>query len=171
MAAASASASSTTEPVSRALNYDGEGGDDDATLDPSHVGDGVACCGIGLRALVSKKKRRFVDGGVDLDLSYITNRLIAMGYPSVGWESLYRNRREAVRNFLNARHEGHYRLWNLCSEREYNPGKFNVVVERFAWADHTPPPFAMLLPAAESLHSWLGADPDNVGVIHCKGAS
>jgi hypothetical protein len=39
-----------------------------------------------LRAMVSKKKKRFVDValGVDLDLSYINDRIIAMGFPSEG---------------------------------------------------------------------------------------
>jgi hypothetical protein len=31
---------------------------------------------------VSKKKLRFQTGGYDLDLSYITERVIAMGFPS-----------------------------------------------------------------------------------------
>lgn len=44
------------------------------------------CCGFTVRALVSKKKMRFVGEGVDLDLSYITDQLIAMGYPSFGLE-------------------------------------------------------------------------------------
>ena len=33
-----------------------------------------------VRTLVSKKKTRFVNGSFDLDLSYITDRIIAMGY-------------------------------------------------------------------------------------------
>jgi phosphatidylinositol-3,4,5-trisphosphate 3-phosphatase/dual-specificity protein phosphatase PTEN len=35
-----------------------------------------------IRALVSKKKIRWRADGYDLDLTYITGRLIAMGYPS-----------------------------------------------------------------------------------------
>ena len=44
-----------------------------------------------IKRLVSKKKLRFTKDGFDLDLSYITPRLIAMGYPSTGAESYFRN--------------------------------------------------------------------------------
>jgi hypothetical protein len=141
---------------------------DDTELHPTNVGNGPSWCGFGIRSLVSKKKRRFVGAGVDLDLSYITNRIIAMGYPSVGFEAIYRNPCDDVRRFLDQRHKFHYRIWNLCCEREYSPGLFNVEIERFAWSDHTPPALALMLPAMESMDSWLEAHPDNVAVIHCK---
>jgi hypothetical protein len=45
-----------------------------------------------LRKLVSGKRRRYVDDDFSLDLTYIVpNRIIAMSYPSSGFESLYRN--------------------------------------------------------------------------------
>ena len=95
---------------------------------------------------MSKKKLRFIGGGVDLDLSYVTDRLVAMGFPSQGVEACYRNPVADVRDFLEARHPSHYRIWNLCSEREYGAGHFPCEVERFSWADHTPPPFALVSP-------------------------
>jgi hypothetical protein len=135
-------------------------------------GRSKTCCGLTPRALVSKKKLRFVDAeaGVDLDLSYITDRLIAMGYPSRGLEALYRNPAAAVRSFMEGRHGGHYRIWNLCIERGYGAASLGLrcEVERYTWYDHTPPPLALMRPACDSMDVWLGADPLNVAVVHCK---
>ena len=44
-----------------------------------------------LRRLVSGNRRRLIEGNYSLDLSYITPQIIAMSYPSHGFESIYRN--------------------------------------------------------------------------------
>jgi len=45
-----------------------------------------------LRKVVSGKRRRFADGNYDLDITYITPRVIAMSYPAVTvMETAYRN--------------------------------------------------------------------------------
>ena len=45
-----------------------------------------------IRKLVSGNRRRFIDDQFSLDLTYIIpDRLVAMSYPSSGFESLYRN--------------------------------------------------------------------------------
>lgn len=128
------------------------------------------CCGLTVRALVSKKKLRFVENGVDLDLSYITDRCVAMGWPSMGLEALYRNPATEVRNFLESRHGGHYRIWNLCIERGYGAASLglNCEVERYSWYDHTPPPLQLMRPCLASMQSWLDKDKENIVVVHCK---
>ena len=74
-----------------------------------------------LRTLVSKKKKRFIDEslGVDLDLTYITDRIIAMGFPSEGSESVLRNPLPDVKKFFSSRHRDKEMVFNLCSERVY----------------------------------------------------
>jgi phosphatidylinositol-3,4,5-trisphosphate 3-phosphatase and dual-specificity protein phosphatase PTEN len=45
-----------------------------------------------IREIVSGKKNRFKEGGFNLDLTYITNRVIAMSFPASGFiEKTYRN--------------------------------------------------------------------------------
>jgi hypothetical protein len=67
-----------------------------------------------VRGLVSMKKIRFQRGGFDLDLTYITPQLIAMGFPSKGREAIYRNPRSAVHRFFATYHPGQVRVYNLC---------------------------------------------------------
>ena len=44
-----------------------------------------------IREIVSKKKKRLKTSKFNLDLSYITPRIIAMAKPGFGLESFYRN--------------------------------------------------------------------------------
>lgn len=63
-----------------------------------------------IRNKVSKKKRRFEDDGFSLDLSYITDRIVAMGFPSEGTEGLYRNPMSQVQVFFRQRHRDRYMI-------------------------------------------------------------
>ena len=69
-----------------------------------------------LRTLVSQKKKRLIDNGFDLDLTYITNYTIALGYPAEGVESAIRNSRHDVIEFLKMRHGIYVKIYNLCIE-------------------------------------------------------
>eukprot|EP00761_Pharyngomonas_kirbyi_P008224 gb/GECH01008235.1/.p1 GENE.gb/GECH01008235.1/~~gb/GECH01008235.1/.p1 ORF type:complete len:470 (+),score=68.08 gb/GECH01008235.1/:1-1410(+) len=120
------------------------------------------------RRIVSKEKKRYKAGGFDIDLSYITKRIIAMGYPSVSTEALYRNPMSEVIRFLEHEHRDHYKIYNLCAERCYDPSYFHGRVEHFPFYDHNAPPFELIQECCENLKSWLDQHPDNVAVIHCK---
>ena len=41
--------------------------------------------------MVSGKKERFKRDGYNLDLTYITKRIIAMAFPASGFEKIFRN--------------------------------------------------------------------------------
>lgn len=72
-----------------------------------------------IRKLVSTNKRRLAVEGYNLDLTYITNRVIACGFPADGLEQMYRNRRTDIRNFLKERHGSMVKIYNLCAEAKY----------------------------------------------------
>ena len=44
-----------------------------------------------IKEIVSGKKRRYREGGYNLDFTYVTDRIIGMSFPSAGFESMYRN--------------------------------------------------------------------------------
>ncbi len=76
-------------------------------------------------------KIRYIDekNGFNLDLSFITENIIAMGFPSTGMEGIYRNNREDVKRFFKLKYDKHYKVFNLCSEREYDlVGEFDEVL-------------------------------------------
>ena len=120
-----------------------------------------------VKALVSKKKNRFCYDGFDLDLTYITNRIIAMGLPSTNLEGLYRNPMEEVQRFLNTRHPSHYKVYNLCEERDYPKNSF-YKQDIFPFQDHEAPPLNLMKSFCEDAKKFLDEDKNNVVAVHCK---
>lgn len=122
----------------------------------------------GIKGTVSKQKRRFVDSQFDLDLTYITDRIIAMGFPSHGAESMYRNSSTDVVNFFNTRHKDHYKVYNLCSERKYDHALFDGKVSWFPFDDHNVCAFQDIAYFCKDVAMFLAKHPKNVAAIHCK---
>jgi len=120
-----------------------------------------------LRMIVSGKKRRLITEEYNLDLSYITPRLIAMSFPGEGLEKLFRNSGDSVAQYLNEHHPSSYRSFNLSGVR-YNYDKFANSVVDFPWPDHHAPPLDLLFRACAEMSDWLLRDLDNVAVVHCK---
>ena len=85
-----------------------------------------------IRHLVSKKKRRFIEGGFDLDLTYATQRLIACGFPATGAEACYRNPASEMKSFIQKYHADHMMVYNLCmeSDRVYSLSILGLSTER-----------------------------------------
>ncbi|KAL8143777.1 hypothetical protein V2J09_016809 [Rumex salicifolius] len=128
------------------------------------------------RHVVSQNKRRYQEDGFDLDMTYITENIIAMGFPagdmSSGFfgyvEGIYRNHMEEVIRFFETHHKGKYKVYNLCAERLYDASLFEGKVACFPFDDHNCPPIHLIKAFCQSAYSWLKEDIENVVVVHCK---
>ena len=125
------------------------------------------CSSSFIKSLVSRKKARFCYDGFDLDLTYITMKIIAMGLPSTSIESLYRNNMEDVKRFFNKRHPKHHKIYNLCEEKNYPKNTF-YQQGYYPFPDHEAPQLNSLMPFCEDAKKFLDEDEKNVVAIHCK---
>ncbi|KAH9852533.1 phosphatases II [Lenzites betulinus] len=125
-----------------------------------------------IRRLVSGNKARYKDEQLDLelDLVYITDQVIVMGYPAAGIEGFYRNRREDAKKFLDHHHGKNYWVFNFCPLREnsYPDSVFEGRVSRYPFPDHHAPPLAILPLVAREIRLWIDGAPERVAVLHCK---
>lgn len=120
-----------------------------------------------IRTLVSGDKKRFVNNTYNLDLSYITPRVIAMAFPASGFEGLYRNSITDVSQFIQANHNENYMIINL-SNRKYDYTKFHNKVKEYEWIDHHAPPLTMLFQICEEMFVFLNSNKDNVVFVNCQ---
>ncbi|KAF9447818.1 hypothetical protein P691DRAFT_670692 [Macrolepiota fuliginosa MF-IS2] len=125
-----------------------------------------------IRRLVSGPKARFRDEELklELDLVYVTDQIIIMGYPASGFEGYYRNRREDVKKFLDHRHGKNYWIFNFCplKENSYDAQYFDGRVSRYPFPDHHAPPLPILPLVAREMRAWLSGSHERVAVLHCK---
>lgn len=122
------------------------------------------------KRMVSMEKHRYQKEGFDLDLSYITKQIIAMGFPAAGMEGIYRNNMSDVQRFFLEKHPKKYKVYNLCTERAYDHSNFYSVSHRYKFNDHNPPPFHMIHEFCRDVVKFLSKSKtkDNVVAIHCK---
>ena len=91
-----------------------------------------------------------------------------MGYPSTGVEAIIRNNMKDVQKFFDQNYKGHYKIYNLWSERKYSNKWFENVSREFIFDDHNPPLFALMKGFWSDLEDWFKEDEKNVAAIHCK---
>ncbi|CAJ1355707.1 unnamed protein product [Effrenium voratum] len=127
-------------------------------------------CQLCARRRVSQNRQRFCDDTFDLDLTYISDRILAMSFPAQDLEARFRNPMKEVQRLLFSRHPKQHRVYNLCKEktRRYPENSFHQVRHSVTFFDHTPCPLRQLVTLVEDAHRYLAEDVKNVVVVHCK---
>ncbi|XP_034035455.1 putative tyrosine-protein phosphatase auxilin [Thalassophryne amazonica] len=103
----------------------------------------------------------------ELDIAYITTRIIVMTYPAESVQIGYQNHVEDIRSFLDSRHADHYTVFNL-SQRNYRSAKFSSRVSECNWPSRQAPSLHNLFAVCKNMHNWLKQNPKNVCVITCS---
>ncbi|KAM5229136.1 LOW QUALITY PROTEIN: tensin-1 [Ctenodactylus gundi] len=109
-----------------------------------------------------------MEDSCELDLVYVTERIIAVSFPSTANEENFRSNLREVAQMLKSKHGGNYLLFNL-SERRPDITKLHAKVLEFGWPDLHTPALEKICSVCKAMDTWLNADPHNVVVLHNKG--
>ena len=105
-------------------------------------------------------------------MSYISKRVLAMGFPSTGLEGLFgRNSLKDVTKFFKEEHHDQVKVYNLCIEKDriYPTETFkNLSVAFFPSKDHNPCPIKLILEFCIDICLFLIKNPRGVAAVHCK---
>ncbi|CAL5368216.1 unnamed protein product [Camellia sinensis] len=147
---------------------------------------------VNARHIVSQNKRRYQEGGFDLDMTYITENIIAMGFPAgdmiwIFWICFYRNHMEEVIKFFETHHKilvtiieglfvtkGVPQVHNIVMDMVLNflDGSVVLLHLRLLHLSHLmtiiAPPIELITLFCQSAYTWLMEDILNVVVVHCK---
>ncbi|KAM8811483.1 tensin-3 [Eudromia elegans] len=109
-----------------------------------------------------------MEEGYELDLTYITERIIAVSFPASCSEEMYLHNLQDVIRMLKSKHGDNYLVLNL-SEKRYDLTKLNPKIMDVGWPDLHAPPLDKVCTICKAMESWLNSDPQHVVVIHCRG--
>ncbi|KAM4776115.1 tensin-1 isoform 7-T7 [Cyanocitta cristata] len=109
-----------------------------------------------------------MESSCELDLVYITERIIAVSYPSAAEEQSYSSNLREVAHMLKSKHGNNYVLFNL-SERRRDVNKLHPKVLDFGWPDMHTPALEKICSICKAMDTWLNAATHNVVVLHNKG--
>ncbi|XP_066046423.1 tensin-3 [Chamaea fasciata] len=109
-----------------------------------------------------------MEEGYELDLTYITERIIAVSFPAGCSEETYLHNLQEVTRMLKSKHGDNYLVLNL-SEKRYDLSKLNPKLMDVGWPDLHAPLLDKVCTICKAMESWLDNDPQHVVVIHCRG--
>ncbi|XP_054427366.1 tensin-3 [Pteronotus mesoamericanus] len=110
-----------------------------------------------------------MEDGRELDLTYVTERIIAVSFPAGCSEESYLHNLQEVTRMLRSKHGDNYLVLNL-SEKRYDLMKLNPnKILDVGWPELHAPPLDKVCSICKAQETWLNSDPQHVVVIHCRG--
>ncbi|NWQ80344.1 TENS protein, partial [Columbina picui] len=115
-----------------------------------------------------------MESSCELDLVYITERIIAVSYPSTAEEQSFCSNLREVAHMLKSKHGDNYVTGNRGGA-EPNMDVTPVCpppptqVLDFGWPDMHTPALEKICSICKAMDTWLNATPHNVVVLHNKG--
>ncbi|XP_040295442.1 tensin-1 isoform X15 [Bufo bufo] len=109
-----------------------------------------------------------MEDSCELDLIYITERIISVTFSAGTEEANFCRNLKEVAHMLKSKHGDNYLIFNL-SESRHDISKLHSKVLDFGWPDVHAPALEKVCSICKAMDTWLNADPHNVVVIHNKG--
>ena len=123
-----------------------------------------------LRRAFMTDNLRYRKNGFNLDLTYVTNNVIAMPLPGQDLEAKQYNNIDEVARFFQKLYETRtgpsFLIFNVCAERTYPTRLFSNQVMHFPVDKNSPPLLEKLCKFVEFVNEWMDTSSSNVIAVH-----
>uniref|UniRef100_A0A6P7EYM4 Tensin n=1 Tax=Diabrotica virgifera virgifera TaxID=50390 RepID=A0A6P7EYM4_DIAVI len=103
-----------------------------------------------------------------MDLSYVTERIISMWFPSSATPHSYRQGQQQASHMLRNKHGDNYMVFNLSQPKRALRNEHKHVKE-VGWMPNLAPPLERLCSICKEIESWLSGDQHRIAVLHARG--
>lgn len=104
-----------------------------------------------------------------MDLSYVTERIIALWFPADVSAVSFRQGQQQAAHMLHSKHGNSYMVFNLSEPRRATRSQHERVRE-LGWPPDLAPPLERLCSVCKDIDSWLSEDSHRIAVLHAKGS-
>ncbi|XP_046676705.1 tensin-1-like isoform X4 [Homalodisca vitripennis] len=104
-----------------------------------------------------------------MDLSYVTERIIALWFPGDISPSSFRQGQQQAAHMLTSKHGNSYMVFNLSEPRRATRSQHERVRE-LGWPPDLAPPLERLCSICKDIDSWLSGDNHRIAVLHARGS-
>ncbi|XP_017780364.1 PREDICTED: tensin, partial [Nicrophorus vespilloides] len=104
-----------------------------------------------------------------MDLSYVTERIIALWFPETCGQRAFRQGQQQASHMLVKKYGDNYMVFNL-SEPKRTLRSEHKHVQDVGWSPRLAPPLETICSVCKKIESWLSHDQHRIAVIHARGS-